>query len=101
MHVYKYIYTNRRTVIFILCTRISFRTCFQMMEILSGFYLKLLYVTYTHGKQSEKAKLHLSATIFSTRKALNIHAEKNVNFDEATKFFISVAYYMYDPKCNH
>lgn len=62
-----------------------------MMEILSVFYLKLLYVTYTHGKQSEKAKLHLSAIIFSTRKALNIHAEKNVNFDEATKFFISVA----------
>lgn len=57
------------------------------------FYLCsiLSYVTYTYGKQTEKAKLHLSATIFSTRKALNIHAEKNVNFDEATKFFISVA----------
>lgn len=88
MHVYKYIYTRRRTVIFISCTRISFRTCFQMMEILSVFYLKLCN---TYGKQTEKAKLHLSATIFSTRKALNIHAEKNVNFDEATKFFISVA----------
>lgn len=89
MHVHKYIYTRRRTVIFILCTRISFRTCFQMMEILSVFYLKLRNIHV--GKQTEKAKLHLSATIFSTRKALNIHAEKNVNFDEATKFFISVA----------
>lgn len=32
---------------------------------------------------------------------MNIYVEKNVNFDEVMKFFISVVYYMYDLKCNY
>lgn len=90
MHVYKYIYIQEDELLFSFCVRgFHFALAFKLWK----FYLCsiLSYVTYTYGKQTEKAKLHLSATIFSTRKALNIHAEKNVNFDEATKFFISVA----------